>query len=111
MDAGDVDITEESLPPLVRKNSTFGFIQFFFVYCNNGLVDIYELDENNHASVNRGFSGDVAALVKCINLYYSKKFKASKDDAGAKLSYRQYFNLPQFFECQEGDTVLRPCLA
>lgn len=111
MDAGDVDITEELLPPLVRKNSTFGCIQFFFVYCNNGLVDIYELDENNHASVNRGFSGDVAALVKSINLYYSKKFKVSKDDAGAKLSYRQYFNLPQFFECQEGDTVLRPCLA
>lgn len=108
---GFEDLLEEQLPPIVRKNLSHGCIQFFFAHKDNGLIDIYELDENQNVTINRNFTGDLSALIKSINLYYSKKFKTQNKKSDSTVNYHQYFNLPQFFEFNEQASELRPCLA
>ncbi len=104
---------EEHIPSIVSKNLNYGCVQFFFAYMDSGLVDIYELNENNELKTYKNFIGDVEELVKDINLYYSKKITVSnnqenKQNIEQKKVLKQYFNLPQFYIYHEGKDDLSP---
>ncbi len=92
------------IPSIIESHSTYGCIQYFFAKKDNGCYDIFEVDEGKNIKVYRGFNGVVYDLVHNINNYYSKKL----DLGNKKFKYKQYFNLPQFYEVDIQKEAITP---
>lgn len=114
VDSGDQDPLsdlyseeQDDVPPLISKNSTYGCMQFFFAKRVDNYYDIYEVDEVKEVRVYKGYRGSISELIHSINLYYSKKLDISDDK---KIKYKQYFNLPQFYEVDSVGNSISPLM-
>lgn len=95
------------IPQLIEQNIIMGYIQFFFVKLPSGSYDIYEIDENKGYKVYRSFSGSISEFVASINIYYSKKINKVH---GENIKYRQYFNLPLYYDVDLNSGVINPLI-
>lgn len=94
------------MPPLIESHSTFGYIEYFFVKNQKGLQDIYEVDEYKEIKIYKDFTGAISEFVYSVNSYYSKKL----DINNKNVRYKQYFNLPLFFEVDLKAEIITPWL-
>lgn len=77
------------IPSIVDQYSSMGIIQYFFAPKDNGIWDIYIINERNEVKIYKNFKGSRANLVNNINRFYTLNHE-SRDK---KLT----FNLPQYF--------------
>lgn len=96
-----------SVPSVIDANATYGCMQFFFASRKDGLYDIYEVDEMKTIRSYKGFQGSISELIHSITLYYSKKLDIS---GNKKVRYKQYFNLPQFYEVDSSSNSISPLM-
>ncbi len=103
----DVHSDAQHIPEVVLKNACFGFRQFFFAKREDGLYDLYEVDETKHTKAYYGFKGAITDMVYDINVYYSKSMNL---DNGKNIRYKQYFNLPQFYTIDIVNDTIQPLI-
>jgi adenylate cyclase class 1 len=113
IDSTDIDpffdlyaVRSNEVPPLIESHSTFGYIEYFFVKNQKGLQDIYEVDEYKEIKIYKDFTGAISEFVYSVNSYYSKKL----DINNKNVRYKQYFNLPLFFEVDLKAEIITPWL-
>lgn len=110
LDISQVSQTEQeipAIPPVVAANIAQGFRQFFFMKTADGLTDIFETDIAGNVSVHSGFTGQISELVHSINSHYSKELELGPHQ---NIRYKQYFNLPQYYEISDDRMSIKPLI-
>lgn len=90
------------VPSPVFKSASIGILQYFFSKKEDGLWDIYIVNERNEVEIHKNFKGSRTDLVNKINRFYTQT--SDRND----LMHNFNFNLPQYFILTDNNRALHP---